>query len=76
MDPRVWASAHDFGTFVLSAYAQKPVLLKFAREYGVGVGVLVCMWGVWFPGRGGGGTLIFSYIRRLRSFIGVRNFEF
>ena len=27
-----------------------------------------------FPG--GGGTLIFSYIRRLGSFFGVQNFEF
>ena len=26
--------------------------------------------------RGGGGTLIFSYIQRLRSFFGVQNFEF
>ena len=26
--------------------------------------------------RGGGGTLIFSYIRRLGSFLGVQNFEF
>ena len=25
---------------------------------------------------GGGGTLIFSYIRRLESFLGVQNFEF
>ena len=28
------------------------------------------------PGGGGGGTLIFSYIRRLGSFFGVQNFEF
>ena len=28
------------------------------------------------PGGGGGGTLIFSYIRRLRSFVGFQNFEF
>ena len=27
-------------------------------------------------GGGGGGTLIFSYIRRLRTFWGVQNFEF
>ena len=26
--------------------------------------------------RGGGGTLIFSYIRRLGPFFGVKNFEF
>ena len=26
-------------------------------------------------GGGGGGTLIFSYINRLRSFLGVKNFE-
>ena len=26
--------------------------------------------------RGGGGTLIFSYIRRLGPFFGVQNFEF
>ena len=73
MDPRVWASAQDFGTFVLIAYAQKPVLLKFVREYGgrgrcasLYIGSLVSQ----------GGTLIFSYIRRLGSFIGVQNFEF
>ena len=28
------------------------------------------------PGRGGGGTLIFSYIRRLGPFLGVQTFEF
>ena len=28
------------------------------------------------PGGGGGGTLIFSYIRRLGSFLRVQNFEF
>ena len=44
----MWASAQAFGIFLLSAYAQKPVLLKFVRGYGVGEGVLVCMWGVWF----------------------------
>ena len=27
------------------------------------------------PGGGGGGTLIFPYIRRLRLFFGVQNFE-
>ena len=26
--------------------------------------------------RGGGGTLVFSFIRGLRSFFGVQNFEF
>ena len=30
----------------------------------------VCVWG------GGGGTLIFSYIRRFWLFLGVQNFEF
>ena len=30
--------------------------------------VCVCVWG--------GGTLIFSYIRRLGPFLGVQNFEF
>ena len=28
------------------------------------------------PGGGGGGIPIFSYIRRLGSFLGVQNFEF
>ena len=28
------------------------------------------------PQGGGGGTLIFSYIRRLGTFLGVQNFEF
>ena len=32
--------------------------------------------GYFSPGEGGGGTLIFSYIRRLGSFLGVQNFEF
>ena len=34
-----------------------------------------CM-GVPIPGGGGGGTLIFSYIRRLGPFFWVQNFEF
>ena len=33
------------------------------------------LFSIFTPG-GGGGTLIFSYIHRLGSFFGVRNFEF
>ena len=39
--------------------------------------VCVCVCGGGGGGGGGhGGSLIFSYIRRLGSFLGVRNFEF
>ena len=33
-------------------------------------------WSAVSQGGGGGGTLIFSYIRRLGPFFGVQNFEF
>ena len=35
------------------------------------------LYGYYSPrGGGGGGTLIFLYVHRLRSFFGVQNFEF
>ena len=57
-----------FGKYVVFGNSTDRVTTMFCLFWPLKVGTL--------PGGGGGGTLIFSYIRRLGPFFGVQNSEF
>ena len=70
------------GSFVCLLISEDPDTTKIGsssacqRNIECWLGSFVIFQGIRTRGGGGGGTPIFSYIRRLGSFLGVQNFEF